>query len=150
MKIILNSAIALVLSHLLTCSASASLGETGTQCDARYGKSEVIEADVPHFYRLYYSHWFSADVTVELTDGFATYVRFDGPLYDDDVKKLLDENAQGHKWSISKVTQFYDTWKRDDGAVAFHHKIPWHSGTKGFRPGLEFYSPNRSPSEPFE
>jgi hypothetical protein len=111
----------LLLVISLTAPAWARLGETEQELIARYGKElgkeivagggEQISKEIIQFKKSGF------DIRIELFNGVSAFERISNALgdalSDQEIKTLLDANAQGHIWSSTGEHK----WQRDDGVA---------------------------------
>ena len=121
------SILVLFLIAILTGSAWARLGETEDQLVARYGQELIknklqlrgspVTIDAIQFIKGGFG------VQVSLFNGISAeeeiHKPHNEPILDEEVKILLDANAQGHVWTEDTAkTDIPRKWHRDDGATA--------------------------------
>ena len=111
-------------------SSYGSIGETEEQCNLRYGTGTSTYWDQQTKTKsIRYEHTLTADVDVEFHDDVAIWIRYSGhgtfTMGNSDIARFLDENSQGHKWTLMYSNgEIRHEWVRDDGITASENLEP--------------------------
>lgn len=107
----------LILSSIY---AEARIGETQSQCDARYGAPKKSDGDGTSLYQkngFYISIHFHADQADQLTIRKTSQNLFGTPekISDNELQILLSANSDGKKWLQKTDLPFRRIWETSDG-----------------------------------
>ena len=115
----------LLLPFAFISPAQARLGETLQELQARFGYKQgsggTLLGDGLNLDALEFQKE-NVSIDVELSGGHSIFERYQSKamfsLTRADIKKLLESNSQGHKWTNQDGGR---NWKRDDGATATYN-----------------------------